>query len=907
MIRRLVTTLLLGSLACAAHAQPNPIVSTTDHTDKNGFGTPPSVPIREIRGQPSPRVAHAATVLGEALSSAKLAADRVIIARADSTAVAALVSSGALKIEGGELRPEGFVLATLADGRVAVVGADDSGVLYGCLELARRVRETRALPAAGFRFIDAPVFKLRGPCIGMQKTYILPGRHVYEYPYTPEEFPFFYDRAQWIEYLDFLAANRMNTLYLWNGHPFASLVKLADYPEALEVSEETFARNVEMFRFVAQEADRRGIWVVQMFYNIILSKPFAEKHGLATQLKAPHPVAADYTRKSIAEFVRQYPNVGLMVCLGEALQGLDNQVAWCTDVILPGVKDGMKLAGLTAEPPVVIRTHATDARVVMPAALKVYGNLYTEAKFNGESLTTWEPRGVWQGIHQDMSRLGSTHLANVHILANLEPFRYGATEFIRKSMLASRDRLGAHGLHLYPLAYWNWPDSPDKTAAPLKQIERDWIWFEAWARYAWNPDLPPAGEREHWIGELAARYGSREAAALILDAYNDAGECAPRLLRRYGITEGNRQTLSLGMTLDELVHPEKYRPYAELWLSQSPEGERLDEFVAKELAGQPHTGETPVSINREVREFSARAVAALETAAPKVTRNREEFARLLNDARCIQALAENYAAKAETAGHVLRYEKNQDPAEMFAAEERLGVSLAAFRRLTALTRDTYRFANTMQTSQRRIPVTGGLNGQPANYHWTQLLPTYEQEFAELQQRVADIRSGKAAKAKKVAVLKPAAFTLLSPHAEVFSPGTGSRAFKDQNWEIQFVATEIHGLKGIRFSHADAAANRLAPLEFECAEPVRVVIGYVESKDKQWRQPPDLETDAHADGATNEPLILKGASIDTLPNVQLFVVKYPAGRNKIELRGQGSFLVLGVAKDETPKVGGGKTE
>ena len=54
----------------------------------------------------------------------------------------------------------------------------------------------------------------------------------------------------------------MNTLTLWNGHPFASLVKLADYPEAVEVSDEIFARNVEMFRFIASECDRRGIHTI---------------------------------------------------------------------------------------------------------------------------------------------------------------------------------------------------------------------------------------------------------------------------------------------------------------------------------------------------------------------------------------------------------------------------------------------------------------------------------------------------------------------------------------------------------------------------------------------------------------------------------------------------------------------
>ena len=128
-------------------------------------------------------------------------------------------------------------------------------------------------------------------------------------------------------------------------------------------------------------------------------------------------------RKSIAEFVRQYPHVGLMPCLGEALQGQENQTRYLCDVILPGIKEGAKQAGLTEDPPVVVRTHATDLRKAMPEALKVYKNLYTAAKFNGESLTTWNPRGKWQGIHRGLAAQGSLHIVNIHILANLEPFR----------------------------------------------------------------------------------------------------------------------------------------------------------------------------------------------------------------------------------------------------------------------------------------------------------------------------------------------------------------------------------------------------------------------------------------------------------------------------------------------------
>jgi hypothetical protein len=799
-----------------------------------------------------------------------------------------------------ELGAEGFHLK-LSNGRIEILGGGDSGILYGCLELAQRIRAEKSLPK-GIDFKDAPAFKLRGPCFGMQKTRILPDRKVYEYPYTPELFPFFYDKEYWQEYLDFLVDNRMNTLYIWNGHPFASLVKLPDYPYALEVTPEVFEKNVEMFRYVTAECDKRGIWLVQMFYNIIVSQPFAEHHGIPTQMDSIDPVVADYTRKSIAEFVKQYPNVGLMVCLGEACVTLDNQVRWCTEVILPGVKDGMKAAGLAAEPPVVIRAHATDATVVMPAALKVYKNLYTEAKFNGESLTTWEPRGAWQEIHQKLSKLGSTHVANIHILANLEPFRYGAQRFIQKAVQASRDRLGAQGLHVYPLAYWNWPDAPDKTTPPLKQIERDWIWFEAWARYAWNPDVDAESDREYWIGRLAEHYGTRAAAEQILAAYNDAGECAPLLLRRFGITEGNRQTFSLGMTLDQLVSPEKYRPYPELWLSQAPPGERLDEFMRKEFAGEPHEGETPVTVINEASRFSEKAVSAIQAAAPHVTKNREEFRRLQDDIECIRALCDHYTAKVLAAMDMLRFQETKDEALLESAAENLKLSLLAYRRLTHFTRHSYNFANSMQTDIRRIPLTGAIGTEAVNYHWTQLLPIYEQELRDFEAAVAAVKAGdkNALFRREKKPLRKTTVKVLSKHAEPYTVQTGTRAFNDQQWRIQALVPEIDQLTGIRFPHALAAKGQYEPVEFEVEEPVLVLIGYIRSEDPQWLQPPRLETDAlGGERGGTEVYIQDAAIVDTLPPVDVYALRFDKGRHKLTMRGQGSFTVLGIAVEKNP--------
>src|SRR6478609_4885726 len=639
----------------------------------------------------------------------------------------------------GKFPKEGFTIATVGTNMIAVAATDDSGLLYGCLELANRIRSAKSLPTK-LNFVDSPTMTLRGTCVGMQKTYILPGRKVYEYPYTPELFPWFYDKALWTEYLDSLVANRMNTLYLWNGHPFASLVKLKDYPEAVEVSPEVIAQNVEMFHWLTSECDKRGIWLVQMFYNIFLPKPLAEKHGVSTQLAAPTPLASDYTRKSIAEFVKQYPNVGLMVCLGEALQGTENQINWATNTILPGVLDGMRAAGLKEQPPVVIRTHAMNPEAIMPACFTVYSNLFTETKYNGESLTTYEPRGKAAETHRNMAKLGP-HLVNVHILSNLEPFRYGAQRIIKKSMQASRDRLGASGLHLYPLAYWNWPYSPDIANPPLKQWERDWIWFEAWGRYAWNPDVPEAEDRAYWVGRLADFYGcDTNAAGKILDAYNDAGEVAPMLIRRFGITEGNRQTLSLGMTLDQLVNPNKYGAITELWESQAPPGERLDEYVRKEGSKELHSGETPVSVISDAAAFVMDADKAFKAAAPAVTRNRDEFSRFTNDVNCISTLTAFFALKLPAAAGMLFQQGTTNDLETKTVERGLQASVEAFAQLTKLTENTYHFANSMQTGHRKIPFPGAANGVGTNYHWSQVLPLYEKELADFKAQVAELKN-----------------------------------------------------------------------------------------------------------------------------------------------------------------------
>lgn len=787
---------------------------------------------------------------------------------------------------------EGFIISNYAiKNKLLIAGADNSGALYGCLELADRIASNKKIPA-DINIKDQPEMVLRGTCIGVQKPELLPGRGTYEYPYTPQNFPWFYDRALWLRYLDSLAQNRMNSLYLWNGHPFASLVKVKDYPYAVEVDDATFKKNEEIYSFLADEADKRGIWLIQGFYNIIVSKPFAEKNNLKTQDRNRHiiPVIADYTRKSIAAFVQKYPNVGLLVTLGEAMEGVgQDDIDWFTQTIIPGVKDGLKALGRTDEPPIVLRGHDTDAPMVMKYAKPLYKNLYTEAKYNGEALTTYEPHGPWADLHRTLSSMGTVQVENVHIMANLEPFRYGSADFIQKCVQAMHTVYGANALHLYPQAsYWDWPYTADNTGGKrLLQLDRDWIWYKEWARYAWNSKRDRQGEVKYWSAQLAAKYGCDETAGKhILEAYEQSGNIAPELLRRYGITDGNRQTMTLGMLMSQLVNPEKYGLFSLLYNSEGPVGEMLSEYAEREWKHQPHVGETPVKIIDSVIQQGSKAVEAIDQASAQIKKDKPEFERLKNDMYCYNALANSYAYKVKAALWVLRYKYSDNVADLEKALPELQKSLEYYQQLAKLTQNTYLYANSMQTKQRKIPV-GGNDAKMKT--WVELLPVYQRELDNFKHNIDSLKSPQTQtkKAERMA-LKDAA---VNQKNAIYQLKAGESAFNDTIVIIKNTAKELEGLHGIKLSKADVQKNGTA-ISFTNNKPVKILVGFFASKLPQYLPEPQLENDASANDYSQADIkIANAVQIEGLPPVNIHTYTFKPGSNTLTL-GKGACLILG---------------
>jgi hypothetical protein len=794
-------------------------------------------------------------------------------------------------------KKEGFLISKQPNKSLIIKGFDASGILYGCLELAEIIKKNKNIPHK-INLKDQPEMVLRGTCIGLQKSVYLPGREVYEYPYTSETFPWFYDKSLWIKYLDMMVANRYNSLYLWNGHPFASLVRLKDYPYAVEVDEATFQKNEEIYRFLTTEADKRGIWVIQMFYNIIISKPFAEKHQLKTQDRNRPilPLIADYTRKSIAAFVEKYPNVGLLVTLGEAMEGQgQDDVDWFTKTIIPGVKDGLRALGKTDQPPIVLRAHDTDAPRVMKAALPIYKNLFTMAKYNGEALTTYTPRGSWAELHRKLSRIGTVHIENVHILANLEPFRYSSPDFIQKSVQAMHSVYEANGLHLYPQAsYWDWPYTADKTTTRLLQLDRDALWYKTWGRYAWQSNRDRVGEMEFWANELALTYHVTLAEAKnILKATEEVGEISPKLLRRYGITDGNRQTLTLGMLMTQLINPDRYGFFKLMSESEAPEGETILEYAEKEALSQPHIGETPVIVASEVIEHGRKAVIASEQIVAK--KDIEEFKRWQNDVQCYNAMANFYAFKVRAALAVLKYKYSNKISDLESAMPDVEKSVEWFEKLTNLTKNSYLYANSMQTQQRKIPMRG-VNA--TFIHWSEMLPVYQKELANFKYAIDSIKNTKATNNEKIVALKPADVYIKMTFEGYFNIQKNESIFSDTTLIINNLAEELVNLKGIKLNKKQQQSEGTS-ISFETAKAVKLLVGFFNDKNKNYLPPPQLEIDASANNyGQSEIKILNALLVGNSQTVNVHSYQFKAGVHTLNL-GKGACVILGFIEDDQP--------
>jgi hypothetical protein len=257
-----------------------------------------------------------------------------------------------------------------------------------------------------------------------------------------------------------------------------------------------------------------------------------------------------------------------------------------------------------------------------------------------------------------------------------------------------------------------------------------------------------------------------------------------------------------------------------------------------------------------------------------------------------------YAEKVRAAILVLDYGYSRNKESMKKAEKHLAQSLEYYRDLTERTSKTYRYANTLQTGHRRIPIRGMKDGKPYYYHWEQMLPLYEKELEDFKDRVANLADEQPQRSQPGPRLKGVPFELLSQDCETYEVKIGAKPFMDRGYHILQMAEELEGLTGIRLSHDAAKAGQLKPIRLKTEVPVQILIGYFNENRAIWAKPPNLDIDSQAAKYGGVESTMQNAlQIEESPRVNVHVFNFPAGEITFDPRSPGSYLFLGVIPAE----------
>jgi hypothetical protein len=525
----------------------------------------------------------------------------------------------------------------------------------------------------------------------------------YNYPITPETFPFFYDKNLWLDYLDFLVENRYNYIAFWNGHPFDYFVKLDKYPEAQSgMGEDLIEKNHDMLTWLCEEGIKRNIRFLFQFYNIHTSVYFQKSHKLPTQISKPTPLLGDYTAYTIEAFVSEFPQVGLYITPGEAID-LEYTDSWINHVIFPAILRTGK------NPPVFVRSWGFD----LDHARKIVGkypDLYFERKFNVEMIadTISDPE------NKDWAGLNGNFIVNIHMAANLEPFRWNPPSYIQKCM-QNAHKNGANGLHLYPRKSWRWPYGSDLDDSKL-QWKRDALWFETWGRYAWNPYRNKNTEHTYWIKHLTDKFGNPDAARYLLSSFESGADVLPALQRLIWLGHDNHTVLSAGAKLRQLENAEGI-PFLQLKNSM-----RISAYLQQVKNGETDISDNPIEFIQKKALEAQNAHKKSSLAVGLASRNKSEAESYQNDALATSFVTEFYSHKLQAATYKILYENNIDTEKNKRKFiNHLRSSVEAFDRLTVLTSTTYE-------SLSDVPAKHPEKLKMCPYHWRDILPIYQREF-----------------------------------------------------------------------------------------------------------------------------------------------------------------------------------
>jgi hypothetical protein len=556
-------------------------------------------------------------------------------------------------------RSESFEVVPLEDATV-VVGRDAAGAMYGAMELADRLR----LNGPGFLPLAAPFGGAPAVQIRAANLFLVIREQT-------EARWWFLDEGFWLEYLDLLAASRMNFLDLHGMYNLENTI----FPNALLyfANSETFPEvgvpaaereeNLAMLNTVIQMAAVRGIQVGLMTYRSD-ARPTGED---PPQLPDGSDELRLYTREAARDIATR---ASALWRLGFRIGESGQPARWYIDTLIAGVQD----AGTGVE--IYTRTWGTNKPDVLAIVDAAGADTIVEAKYNGEHLAapyaiaggkfsnSWrnysyedylDPPTPYPFVFQ--IRAGGTHRA----------FRYSAYQRTRRTALNFLISPRISGFTL-EAAHAYFPQR-DPFHAPSDQFSewtfrRDELSYLLFGRLTYDPNTPPDVFRL----ALQSRVGTDElwdpvqAASDIVPWIQTAHTCGPDQ-RDYAPelefgghvaywslpSNGSRPPHSCGSA---------HQPFDQFAIS-------LPDDVADDLVfGRITSRVSPLDVARAVLADSQLARAA---AGVPIDPTNPEARDVVNECVALADLGEWYGHKLRSASALAVYRKTGDPDYLDAA------------------------------------------------------------------------------------------------------------------------------------------------------------------------------------------------------------------------------------------------
>ena len=605
-----------------------------------------------------------------------------------------------------------------------VIEADSTaGVMYGVLDFCELCDLYQDLPLRYIDSIKSPHLKLRSACLQLMKA------GVYSIDITKEEFPWFYDRDWWIEYLDFMATNRYNAVTIWNYFPFPYFVDIPGYENTCPINQEQLNENRDLMQWLNTELKRRNMSLIFHFYCVYVPKKFAvtyEMSGIREFTEDQRTYVYDYISKCITMFSDNFESIGIMPCLGEGIPGGEAE-RFAEEVIIPALKKSINT------PLLVIRQWASlTIKNVKKYLLNKYDNMYIMMKHNGEHIATEVP----DARIKSWIDLGIPFVVNMHMLTEIGPFRWAPTEFIQRICL-NYTSLGVNGIHVYPHWSWRTPGVGD-IGYFNNEIYRDKLYHEAFGRYSFDPIRDADEEKRFWINKYSEYYSTKEKATAVIDALNIVARSLIRIQQHLWIHYDNHSVLSAGFLLSNYYGA---RSTGGRKIVCSSVGNDILPLSMELRAGFIQNGNlvTIEEFLKQSKEETEKAIELLLQA--NITDDCTEAGRVLMDIILIQLVICHLEFKVLAVRMLNSFFVSKEIESLKACIDNLRSSLDVYKELAQIGEHQYvGISDVFPNIPIRVdPDNMDISDMP--YKWSQIIPIFEMELNTVELTYSHISLG----------------------------------------------------------------------------------------------------------------------------------------------------------------------